>query len=311
MQPSETYRWVIRVVGQNVCCLLVLAFSLFCSGTALAEDRLICCGAEEVFILRIGEETTVSSKPIWSWKAEDSPEIPKADRKTFRSTDECKPIGDFVLITSSSGGVALVRRGDKSCQFYTQAKNAHSACLLPEYRLAVASSFGGDELLVYKLAKPNGGPSKPIAEIPLRGAHGAVWDKKLKRLWALGSDELLLVDIGDAKNEAKLAVDQRIKLPTPGGHDLSQSRNESVLFVTTSKHVYRFNKKDRSFTSDPTLADQPKVKSVSEHPQTGEIVYHQGTPKNWWSDMIRFVGERKAVQLPGRRLYKVRWDIAE
>jgi hypothetical protein len=229
-------------------------------------------------------------------------------KKSFASTDECKPIGESLLITSSSGGVALVRRSDKRCQFYTEARNAHSACLLPDDRVAVASSFGGDELLVYKLAMPSGSPAKPIASIALRGAHGAIWDTGLGRLWALGSDELLLVDIGNEPTGPTLRVDQRIELPTPGGHDLSRSRETPILFVTTNKHVYRFDTRDGRFSPDPVLADQPKVKSVSEHPQTGEIVYHQGAPENWWSDRIRFVGERQDIQLPGRRLYKVRWD---
>ena len=272
-----------------------------------AQDRLICCGGKEVFIMEIDQNRTETPELVWSWKAEDSAEIPQAGKGSFASTDECKPIGESLLITSSSGGVAIIRRSDKRCQFYTEARNAHSACLLPGYRVAVASSFGGDELLVYKLTKPTGSPAKPVAKIPLRGAHGAIWDKKLKRLWALGSDELLLVDVG-APNESTLHVDQRIELPTPGGHDLSQSRETSVLFVTTNKHVYRFDTRAARFSPYPALADQPKVKSVSEHPRTGEVVYHQGTPENWWSDTIRFVGDRENIQLPGRRLYKVRWD---
>lgn len=296
-----------KFLPRPVTCLLVASLTLLCCRAALAMEKLICCGAKEVFILQIYEDTTVSPKLAWSWKAEDSAEIPAASRGTFASTDECKAVGEFILITSSSGGVALIRRRDKSCQFLTYAKNAHSACLLPDYRVAVASSFGGDELLVYKLAKPNGSPAKPMAAIPLRGAHGTVWDKELNRLWALGSDELLLVDIGD-EQEPKLRVDRRFDLPTPGGHDLAQTRDKSVLWVTTNKHVYRFSKKNGRFAADPTLADQPKVKSVCEHPRTGEIVYHQATPKHWWSDTIRFVGDRKAIQLPGRRLYKIRWD---
>jgi hypothetical protein len=51
------------------------------------------------------------------------------------------------------------------------------------------------------------------------------------------------------------------------------------------------------------------VKSVSQHPTTGEIVFHQGTPEHFWSETIRFVGNRKSATLPGRRLYKVRWDV--
>lgn len=131
--------------------------------------------------------------------------------------------------------------------------------------------------------------------MPLRGAHGAIWDRELNRLWALGSDELLLVDVGDEPTRSTLNVDKRIELPSPGGHDLSRSPKTSFLFVTTNKHVYRFSRNDGRFSPDPVLADQPKVKSVSEHPQTGEVVYHQGTKETWWSDRIRFVGDREDI----------------
>ena len=307
MNAAQSGRRPAIVTKLPAYCLLIVAFCLSV-GPARANDRLICCGAAEVFIIELSQDSSEAPEVVWSWSAEDSPEIPEAGKRSFASTDECKPVGEFLLITSSSGGVALVRRSDKSCVFYTQAKNAHSACLLPDYRVAVASSFGGDELLIYELTKPDGRQAKPIASIPLRGAHGAVWDDERSRLWALGSDELLLVKIGDNTTRPILNVDQRIELPSPGGHDLSRSREASTLFVTTNKHVYRFDRKDSRFQPDPVLADRVKVKSVSEKHQTGEIVYHQGTPENWWSDTIRFVGERPAIQLPDRRLYKIRWD---
>lgn len=289
---------------------VAILFAITTVHSVVAQDQLICCGADEVFILRIEKDGSVSPKPVWSWKAKDSASISEAGRKTFASTDDCKPVGkEYIMVTSSSGGVALVGRKDKQCHFYTQAKNAHSACLLPDYRVAVASSFGGDELLVYNLEKPSSAPSKPVAKITLKGAHGTVWDKKRKRLWALGSDELLLVEIVGTKENTTPTVEKRIKLPTPGGHDLSESREEQIMFVTTNKHAYRFDKNNSQFTPQPTLADQPKVKSISQHPKTGEVVYHQGTPKNWWSDTIRFIGNRGVIRLPDRRLYKVRWDV--
>jgi hypothetical protein len=52
------------------------------------------------------------------------------------------------------------------------------------------------------------------------------------------------------------------------------------------------------------------VKSIAEHPRTGRIVFHQGdtAKKTWWSDTIRLLEPAATIQLPGERLYKIRWD---
>ncbi|MEM9943118.1 MAG: DUF6528 family protein [Planctomycetota bacterium] len=273
----------------------------------MAQNGLIVCGAEEVFILD-SDLIKNEVRKSWSWRAKDSPEIPIEGRESFRSTDDCKPVGENILITSSSGGVALIRRGNKSCLFYTNAKNAHSACLLPKKRIAVASSFGGDELLVYRIEKPNGSPALPIAKIPLRGAHGVIWDHETQRLWALGSDDLLQIKLVQNRTSLELKTNKKFKLPTPGGHELSRTGKPNNFFVTTDHHVYRFDTTEGKFSPDPDLADEPKVKSISVNPQTGQIVYHQASPENWWSDTIRFVGGKEAIKLPGQRLYKIRWD---
>lgn len=292
--------------GAGICCAFFLA--LLIGRVGLSDEQLICCGAEEVFILKLSDNPESVPQRVWSWTAADSPEIPELGRRSFASTDDCKPIGDSILVTSSSGGVAIIRRSDKSCLFYTQAKNAHSACLLPKYRVAVASSFGGDQLLVYPLSKPTTNPTESIARIPLRGAHGAIWDAQLKRLWALGSDELLLVNVLESEGKPNLEVEKRYKLPSPGGHELSRTQTASKFFVSTDKHVYLFDKNNGTFTPEPTLADEPKIKSVSANSKTGELVYHQGAPETWWSHRIRFIGKRSTIELPDERLYKIRWD---
>lgn len=289
--------------------LFVLAATLLLGTNPSSTSSLICCGGEEVFVLRVNAKEPKMSDRTWRWRATDSPEIPDGAHSWFRSTDECKPLQDSILITSSSGGVALVRRSDKSCLFYTHARNAHSACMLPDNRIAVASSFGGDELLLYDVGDSTK-QAKPVANISLRGAHGAVWDSDRDRLWALGSDELLLVEIRKNGNRVKLLKRKSWKLPSPGGHDLAQMRDQHRLYVTTNEHVYQFDKRQGQFSLDRTLGNHKKVKSVTPHPITGEVVYHQATDRNWWSDTIRFVGDRGNLRLTNERLYKVRWDVA-
>lgn len=288
----------------------VLLLSLLLGPGPDAGPALICCGAEEVFVLSLADNKQNVGDRLWRWKASDSPEIPADARPWFRTTDECKPLADSILITSSSGGVALVRRRDKRCLFHTFAKNAHSACVLPGNRIAVASSFGGDELLLYAIGDP-ARQAEPLARIPLNGAHGAVWDSHRQRLWALGNDKLLLVQVKETDNGVKLIAERSWKLPTPGGHDLSPMNDRRRLYVTTNTNVYRFDTTEGKFSLDDALGNSKKVKSMSQHPTTGEVVYHQASEKNWWSDTIRFVGERGSVQLAGERLYKVRWDAPE
>ena len=96
-------------------------------------------------------------------------------------------------------------------------------------------------------------------------------------------------------------------LPTSGGHDLSPARDGRSLYVTTDTNVYRFVIEDGSFLKDDELGDLPKVKSVDEHPLTGQRIY-QKAGESWWSETIRFGESERVIELPGERLYKVRWD---
>ena len=272
---------------------------------------LLCCGAEEVFAVSPGDEPTPGV--TWSWRAEDSPGIAEDARAWFRSTDECKPVGDAVLIASSAGGVALIGRADKRCRFLTFARNAHSACLLPGRRVAVAASFNGDHVWVYDVT---GGAevAEPVGGLPLIGAHGVVWDAGRGVLWALGEERLLQVRLGEETPAAgrpatTLRIEREWPLPSRGGHDLSPVGDDRHLFVTTNSGVYRFDREAGVFAADAEIGGWPVVKSVSRHPTTGEVVFHAGTEETWWSDTIRFVGGRQDVVLRGRRLYKVRWDV--
>ena len=134
--------------------VILLAVPALVCGACDTPADLICCGAQEVFI--IGSEKDNARK--WTWRASDSPSIPKKAHAWFRTTDECKPVGKCILITSSSGGVALIRREDKACLFLAHARNAHSACLLPGDRVNVMVAFGyKQQKTVYRNLEWNGG----------------------------------------------------------------------------------------------------------------------------------------------------------
>jgi hypothetical protein len=63
------------------------------------------------------------------------------------------------------------RRKNKKIHFFTKVRNAHSACLLPGGKVAVASSFGGDEVKIFGREK-SGENIEPLMKVPLYGAHG-------------------------------------------------------------------------------------------------------------------------------------------
>ena len=63
---------------------------------------------------------------VWSWRAAERPELADVADE-FKTTDECKPVkgGQRILITSSSGGVAVVERETGEAVFHTTVPNAH------------------------------------------------------------------------------------------------------------------------------------------------------------------------------------------
>ena len=284
-------------------CLLVMTaiLSLPVSGSDAKQAHLLCCGMEEVFLLQKN-----SGEKLWSWRASDSPEIPKQLYSQFHTTADCKPYPQqLLLIVSSSSGVALIQRDTKKCLFYASARNAHSACLLPQNRIAVASSTGGDQLLVFS-RNQSGYP--PLTSIPLKGAHGVHWDKQSGVLWALGDDELLRCNIAEKDGKVSIIVKKRWKLPSYGGHDLSPVAGKKAFYITTNSQVYQFNTDTGQFSIFTPMKGFALVKSVDQMTINGSIVFHQATSQNWWSHTIRFAGTDTILHLKNKKLYKVRWD---
>ncbi|MGB7324481.1 MAG: DUF6528 family protein [Rubripirellula sp.] len=299
---------VSKTCATFVVCFLACLFATATLATKSFADNthdLICCGGDEVFVIAIDDPTFKK----WSWRSEQSPSIPKDLGKRFRSTDDCKPYeGGLVLITSSSGVVALIDRPSKACRFLAESRNAHSACLLPGRQIAVASSFGGDQIQFFDRDDVQQ-PATEVQSLALLGAHGLVWDTQRDCLWALGEKELLvLVADANAKSAVRWSVRSRTPLPSNGGHDLSPQHDAKHLYVTTDTQVLIFECDKLSFTVAEGFGDQAKVKSVDRHATSNRIVFHQATSENWWSDTIRFA-DAKPIQLGDQRLYKIRWDM--
>lgn len=148
----------------------------------------------------------------------------------------------------------------------------------------------------------------PIAQIPLKGAHGVHWDNQRQCLWALGEDELLKCRIKNGDKNTSLEVTKRWPLPSHGGHDLSPTPDHKFFYITTNSNIHQFDLTSHQFSVFKPLQKHHKVKSIDQYSPHGPIVFHQANKDHWWSDTIRFVGSERVIQLTKRRLYKIRWD---
>jgi hypothetical protein len=274
-------------------------------------EGLIVCGWDEVFILHLGTEG--DPRKIWTWRASEARELPDDVKALFKTTDECKPKdnGRKVLITSSGGAVALVDRYEHRILFYGRAPNAHSADLLPRGRVAVAASVDpegrGDRLVIFDLTLSD----QALWSEELPSGHGVVWDEQRKLLWALADKDVRGYRLRDWETgQPKLDRVLKIALPEAGGHDLYPVSGTALLTVSTGNRCWLFDRDDHTFVPHPTLGDYSRVKSISLHPTTGQLVYVQAEGENWWAERLRFLNPENTLHTPGEHHYKARWIIA-
>jgi hypothetical protein len=290
------------------------------------RNELVLCGGDEVFILSLGPEENPKFEKVWSWRAADDSNLPKALTSAFRSTDDCKPIegGRKILISSSSGAVVVVERETRRAIFYASVINAHSIEALPGERIvacaSVSDSSKGNRLVVFDV----GAPDKEVFGDPLTSAHGVVWDAERRILWALGGDELRVYRLKDWKNPKAnpknelqtnvqagaptLVREASYRLPDSGGHDLSPIPGKSLLFVSAGLHCWYFDRDTRRFAPHDVLADALNIKCYSVNRSTGRIAYTQAEGSNWWTERVHFLSPPGLLHLPGQRLYKARWN---
>jgi hypothetical protein len=286
-----------------------IGLAILLAAAAKAEP-LVLCGWDEVFVVEVSAAEKGKIEKLWSWRAADRKELPEAVRGGFRTTDDCKPVdgGAKILISSSSGGCALVERPSGRVLWHASVPNAHSLELLPRDRVIVASSVSaeGNRLILFDLARSN----QPLWHTPLVSAHGVVWDEKRQSLWALGLKELQCHELKDwAGREPSLTMKASYPLPDENGHDLQAVPKSNDLVVTTGRHVYLFDRQQRRFRLHPELGDKVNVKCVSVHPVSGRTAFMQGSGQQWWSDVIGMLSPAGEVRLAGERLYKVRWIV--
>lgn len=296
----------------RILCLAMLVAAL--PVTSAPAQPLLLCGWDEVFVLETSQAEGGKNDKLWSWRAADREELPQSVRGTFRTTDDCKPVdqGTKILISSSSGGCALVERPSGRVVWHARVPNAHSLELLPRDRVIVASSVSpqGNRLVLFDVARSD----EPVWQTPLVSAHGVVWDHDRQSLWALGLDELRCYAPKDwDSSQPSFALTASYHLPDDGGHDLQAIPQSKDLVLTTGAHVYLFDREERQFRLHPELGGKPRVKCVSTDRVSGRTVFIQASSQEWWTDTLGFLAPAAEIRLPGERLYKARWieDRAE
>jgi hypothetical protein len=319
--PIDTAAWLLtkeimrmgRTSFRRLAALIMLAATVF-TAHANAASELITCGREKVLILDPSDRDAQGTpKIVWSWQAAGRVDLPKEYHALFRSTDECKPVdgGRQILITSSTGGVALVERAKGSVVFYGRAANAHSADLLPNGRVAVAASRDpknnqGDALILFDV-KQSG---RELGRTELPSGHGVVWDEKRRVVWALSDQELRSYQLADWNTAApKLTRTAAIALPENGGHDLYPISDTPFLSVTTNTRCWLFDRDRRTLIPHPILAARAAIKSITEHPITRQIAFTEAERPNWWTTRIQFLKPDESFTVPGEQFYKVRWNV--
>lgn len=288
--------------------VLLIQASACLSAQTPVPEQLLVCGMAEVFLIDPAAAEKGTLQKLWSWRAKDHEELPEALRKAFATTDECKPVdeGKKILISSSSGGCALVERSDGRVLWHARVANAHSIELLPRGRVVVAASVSaaGNRLVVFGLAKPN----EPVCETPLPSAHGVVWDESRHCLWALGFSELRRYELKDWDGSTpSLVLVASHPLPDEDGHDLQPVPGTADLVLSTDHHVYLLDRDKPAFRLHPQLGGQAHMKCISTHPTTGRVAFIHGDGKAWWSNTIGLLSPPGEVKLGAERVYKARW----
>jgi hypothetical protein len=270
---------------------------------------LVCAGGKEIFILDAGDLAKGIARKIWSWTASPEAGVPESRTKWFANLDDAKPINDGkrVLITASNSGVAIVDVSTRKVTWMATVRNAHTAEILPSGLIVVASSIGGDELLIFD--PKSQAPESPICRTPLPSAHGLVWDDDRKTLWALGYDELRVYTItSNDRAQTQLELRKTHKLPGIGGHDLRAVPKSAGLLISNKEHVYVFDRTKEQFTEHATLGKVEKVKSIDVHPLTGQLVY------SLWGQKVTLSNPDSEIKTGSSIVYKARWftgDIAK
>lgn len=291
---------------QLVALLFLLVFSYSCENTKLKSipnDAIIVCGDSKVLIVEFPEQGDTIPYIVWSWDAQLANDLPFEYRtRKFNSIDDCKSTnnGEQLMISSSSGAIAVVNIEDKKVIFIADVPNAHSIGMIPGNKIIAAASTApeGNRLMLFDINQP----PNLLDTDSLYSAHGVVWDNRRNVLFALGYDVLREYKV-DHNN--KLVMNDEWKIPGISGHDLSISQDGDNLFITERTGAWIFNIENHSFSKIEQFPDAENIKSINQNINY-QYVYTVAE-ESWWTYQVKFFNSSGYLSFPNLRVYKARF----
>jgi hypothetical protein len=270
------------------------------------KKSFLVCGDSKILLVDYNRSRDTIPNLIWSWNAHEAMDLPDEYRtRKFNSMDDCKAIsnGKEILVSSSSGAIGIINRKSRKMTFYASVPNAHSIELLPGKFIAAAASTSkeGNKVMLFHIDRPN----EVLYTDSLYSAHGTVWDRKRKRLYALGYDvlrEYALV----TKGKTALELKNEWKLPHNGGHDLIMSPDGNNLYLTIEHAgAWAFSLPRSTFSKTNDFTDAVTLKSVGKD-KSGQNIFTI-PEQSWWTYHVKFSNPGRVFAFPGLRVYKARW----
>lgn len=282
--------------------------------------HLIIAGSNKIHVINVAKCMNADYKAglEWTWDATEAASVLGLTPARCDHIDDCKPVDNAskFLISSSYNWVVLLDRTTKQVLFHAeQCSNAHSAELLPGNRIAVACSDGTssthNQVQIYDITRPN----TILYSYPLTSAHGVTWCETTKRLYAIGSTQLMAFSLQDWDTASPtLKLEKSIPTPQGSNHDLTLADPNTL--VVAGVRAYLFDVNTESFTEMPHFAASRQLKSVNYNPLTSELWYTDATvpegTQSWSTHTLRYATDPAASSMAGSiritdmDVYKVR-----
>lgn len=277
--------------------------------------RLLFCGDNMIYLIdaALAEAKGYKNAILWEWDAKS--EAATVGKGMIR-LDDCKPVDNNtkILATSSQDYAVLVDIETKKLLWYSnQSDNAHSADLLPNNRIAVACSDGGDCIQIFDADRSN----KVLFTTPLGSAHGVVWNPTTERLYAIGGTSLNVYKLVDWDTASpKLGLEETINTSghVTGLHDMTMIDGNTLLVAGRKAAFYNISQ--RTFNNLMHFNGSTGLKALNYNPETGECWYTDATDTTreltWSSNDIRYtddvnkLGFTKNIWIGDLNMYKVR-----